>query len=189
MKTVGNDLIRHQLHENRKWYLALGVLLVLFGVVLLLALPFATLSVVFLFGLLMMVAGILHVWVAFWIFPGIIRWLWGLFAVLYFVAGYYAFTTPEQTAIVLTHLLAIFLIIAGIVRCVKAFLLRLWAGWGWVLLSGLLTGLVGVLILLSPDAPFWLLGLLLALDLMFQGLNYLSLAAAIKQIPPSSADR
>ncbi|MFZ0332390.1 MAG: HdeD family acid-resistance protein, partial [Acinetobacter bohemicus] len=24
MKTVGNDLVRHQLHENRKWYLGLG---------------------------------------------------------------------------------------------------------------------------------------------------------------------
>ena len=47
MKTVGNDLVRHQLHENRKWYLGLGILLVLFGFVLLAALPFATLSVVF----------------------------------------------------------------------------------------------------------------------------------------------
>ena len=26
MKTVGNDLVRHQLHENRKWYLGLGIL-------------------------------------------------------------------------------------------------------------------------------------------------------------------
>ena len=52
MKTVGNDLVRHQLHENRKWYLGLGILLVLFGFILLAALPFATLSVVFIFGVL-----------------------------------------------------------------------------------------------------------------------------------------
>ena len=39
MKTVGNDLVRHQLHENRKWYLGLGALLVLFGIVLLASLP------------------------------------------------------------------------------------------------------------------------------------------------------
>jgi len=49
MKTVGNDLVRHQLNENRKWYLGLGALLVLFGIVLLASLPFATLSIVFLF--------------------------------------------------------------------------------------------------------------------------------------------
>ncbi|MFW2124539.1 HdeD family acid-resistance protein, partial [Acinetobacter ursingii] len=37
MKTVGNDLIRNQLHADRKWYLLLGVLLVIFGLVLLAA--------------------------------------------------------------------------------------------------------------------------------------------------------
>ena len=58
MKTVGNDLIRNQLHADRKWYLLLGVLLVVFGLVLLAALPFATLSAVLLFGVLMM----LHLW-------------------------------------------------------------------------------------------------------------------------------
>ena len=44
MKTVGNDLVRNQLHADRKWYLLLGVLLVIFGLMLLAALPFATLS-------------------------------------------------------------------------------------------------------------------------------------------------
>ena len=60
MKTVGNDLIRNQLHADRKWYLLLGTLLVIFGLVLLAALPFATLSAVLLFGVLMMLGGILH---------------------------------------------------------------------------------------------------------------------------------
>lgn len=94
MKTVGNDLVRHQLHENRKWYLGLGILLVLFGFVLLAALPFATLSVVFIFGVLMMIGGVLHFIAAFKIFEGGFRWLWALFGMLYLVAGYYAFTTP-----------------------------------------------------------------------------------------------
>jgi uncharacterized membrane protein HdeD (DUF308 family) len=70
MKTVGNDLVRHQLHENRKWYLGLGILLVLFGFVLLATLPFATLSVVFIFGVLMMIGGVLHFIAAFKIFEG-----------------------------------------------------------------------------------------------------------------------
>ena len=39
MKTVGNDLFRHQLHENRKWYLGLGILLTVFEIVLLVSLP------------------------------------------------------------------------------------------------------------------------------------------------------
>jgi uncharacterized membrane protein HdeD (DUF308 family) len=42
------------------------------------------------------------------------------------------------------------------------------------------------MILTTPDAPFWVLGLFLAFDILFQGINYLTLAAAIKQIPPAS---
>lgn len=188
MKTVGNDLIRHQLHENRKWYLGIGILLVLFGILLLASLPFATLSVVFLFGILMMIGGILHFVAAFKIFRGGSRWLWALFGILYLVAGYYAFSTPVKTAIVLTNILAIFLIIAGVIRSVNAFILKPLIGWGWILLSGLLTLATGTIILMSPDAPFWVLGLFLAVDILFQGVNYLTLAAAIKRIPKSSAD-
>ena len=66
MKTVGND----QLHENRKWYLGLGALLVLFGIVLLTSLPFATLSIVFLFGVLMMIGGVVHLIAGIKIFDG-----------------------------------------------------------------------------------------------------------------------
>lgn len=87
MKTVGNDLVRHQLHENRKWYLALGILLTVFGFVLLAALPFATLSAVYLFGMLMMIGGVLHLIAAFKIFEGGYRWLWAAFAIFYLIAG------------------------------------------------------------------------------------------------------
>jgi uncharacterized membrane protein HdeD (DUF308 family) len=43
--------------------------------------------------------------------------------VLYLAAGYFAFTTPVITAVVLTSFLAIALIIAGIIRSVNAFIL------------------------------------------------------------------
>ncbi|TCB51855.1 HdeD family acid-resistance protein [Acinetobacter sp. ANC 4779] len=189
MKTVGNDLVRHQLHENRKWYLGLGILLILFGIVLLASLPFATLSVVFLFGVLMMIGGILHFIAAFKIFDGGYRWWWALFGLLYLTAGYYAFSTPVKTAIFLTNLLAIVLIVAGVIRVFSAMIFKAYRGWGWTLFSGILTLVTGIIILMSPDAPFWVLGLFLAVDILFQGINYLSLASYIKHdVPKSSAD-
>ncbi|MGE8540301.1 MAG: HdeD family acid-resistance protein [Acinetobacter sp.] len=189
MKTVGNDLVRSQLHQNRKWYIGLGILLTIFGIVLLASLPFATLSVVFIFGVLMMLGGILHFVAAFKIFDGGFRWLWALFGLLYLAAGYYAFTTPVKTAIVLTNLLAIVLIIAGVIRIFNAILFRALQGWGWTFFSGLLTLATGIIILKSPDAPFWVLGLFLAVDILFQGINYLTFASYIKkEVPPSSAD-
>ena len=189
MKTVGNDLVRHQLHENRKWYLALGAILIIFGIILFASLPFATLSVVFLFGVLMMIGGVAHLVAAFKIFEGGYRWLLVVFGLLYFVAGYYAFKTPVQTAIVLTNLLGILLVIAGIIRIFSSAVFRVFQGWGWTLFSGILTLATGIIILASPDAPFWVLGLFLAMDILFQGINYVSLASYIKhQLPKSSAD-
>lgn len=189
MRTVGNDLVRHQLHENRKWYLGLGILLIVFALVLFGSLAFATLSVVFLFGVLMMVGGIAHIIAAFKIFEGGYRWLLVIFGILYCVAGYYAFKTPVQTAVVLTHLLGILLVIAGIIRILSSAIFRVYQGWGWTLFSGILTLATGILILVTPDAPFWVLGMFLAIDILFQGINYVSLASYIKyQLPKSSAD-
>lgn len=189
MKTVGNDLVRHELHKNRKWYLSLGIVLVLFALVLFASLPFATLTIVFMFGVLMMVGGVFHLIAAFKMFDGIFRLLWALFGILYFVAGYYAFVTPASTAIVLTNLLAIFLIIAAVIRIINAVVFRVLQGWGWTLFSGILTLIAGIVILKSPDAPFWVLGLFLAVDILFQGVNYLKLASYIRrEVPKSSAD-
>ena len=44
-------------------------------------------------------------------------------------AGYYAFSTPVTTAVVLTSLLSIALIIAGAIRTVNAILLKPITGW------------------------------------------------------------
>lgn len=186
MKTVGNDLVRNQLHADRKWYLILGFVLIGFGLILFSSLPFATFSVVFLFGILMMVGGVLHLVAAISVFKGVSRWLWALFGVLYLMAGYYAFSTPVTTAVVLTSLLSIALIIAGAIRTVNAILLKPITGWGWTLFSGLLTLATGILILVSKDSPFWVLGMFLAIDILFQGINFLGLASAIKHLPSSS---
>ena len=53
-------------------------------------------------------------------------------------------STPVTTAVVLTSLLSIALIIAGVIRTINAFLLRPIAGWGWTLFSGLLTLATGI---------------------------------------------
>ena len=75
------------------------------------------------------------------------------------------------------------------IRLFNAFIFRAFQGWGWTLFSGILTLLTGIIILMSPEAPFWVLGLFLAVDILFQGINYLTLASYIKrEVPKSSAD-
>jgi len=46
-----------------------------------------------------------------------------------------------------------------------------------------------LIIMQTPDAPFWVFGLFLAMDILFQGINYLRLASYIRrEVPKSSAD-
>lgn len=105
MLTVGNDLVRHQLHQQRNKYLMIGGLLIAFAILLLGSLPFATFSMVVFFGLLLMLAAFLHMIAAFLFFEGGIRVLWLTFAIAYFVAGSIVFQHPWSTAQFLTQLL------------------------------------------------------------------------------------
>lgn len=187
MITVGNDIVRHQLHQQRKWYLLFGWLLLVFAGLLLLSLPFATLAVVAVFGGLMMLAAMLHAVAAFKFFDGGIRWTWLLFAVIYFIAGVLAFIHPWGTAMVLTDVVGLVLIAAGVLRILKGLLFRAFQGWAWILCSGVFTLVTGILVLIVPSSAFWLLGFCLALDLLFQGVNYLTLAEVIRGIPPGSS--
>lgn len=187
MKTVGNDLVRHQLHENRKWYIVLGIMLTILGIVMLGSLPLATMTAVLILGIVMIVGGIFTFFGAFKFFEGGYRWLWALSSVLYVIAGYYIWASPIEAAVVLTAILAIFLIIIGILRAIGALMYRI-QGWGWSLFSGLLSLAAGIIIFQTPDAPFWVLGLFLGIDILFQGINYLTLASFIRRdVPKSSA--
>ncbi len=186
MITVGNDLVRDNLHHDRKWFIILGILLIISSFALFSMLAIANIAVVYSFGILMMIGGVLQLFASLFLFKTDSRWFWALFSIFYFMAGYFAFTSPIQTAIALAVLLAIFMMFAGGARMAYATMLRAMPGWGWTFFSGLLTFLTGLLILITPDSPFWVLGMFLAVDVLFQGINYLAIANVIKKLPESS---
>ena len=98
-----------------------------------------------------------------------------------FMGGIIAFTNPLLAAGVLTLLLAISLIAAG--------LARLWIGWkhwshkgsGWIIVAALITLACGILIALRwPVNSVWVLGMFLAIDMIFQGWAAIALGFALK---------
>jgi uncharacterized membrane protein HdeD (DUF308 family) len=55
-------------------------------------------------------------------------------------------------------------------------------GWGWVLVSGIITALAGVVIALGwPVNSLWILGLFLACDLLLQGWSMLAFGLAVRR--------
>lgn len=181
MSTLPSSLIM-QIKASRPLLITFGILLIASGLLFVAFTGVATLTSVYLFGLLMIFAGILQAITSVSALTGGQRWLWLLFSLLYIFAGFFAFKAPLATASALTWLIAAFIIVGGLFRILSAFQLKAINGWGWVLFSGILLFITGLLIAINPTSPLWLLGLMLGLDLLFQGINLLILSLAIKKM-------
>lgn len=101
---------------------------------------------------------------------------------LYVLAGVFALANPVAGAAVLTLLLGGALIAMGALRLWIWYQNRAQQGWRWLALSGVLSLLTGLLIAMGwPENSLVILGVLLAIDLIFQGWGMLALGLALKR--------
>lgn len=166
------------------WFIALGVIVFLAGGLAAANLFAATVISVLFVGGMMIAGGILEIVHAF----GIKSWgsfiLWFLTGVLYTIAGILTFYNPLLATAILTLLIAISLIAAGVTRIWAGISQRHSRGWAWMVAAGILTLLVGLLIMLRwPVNSLWVLGIFLAVDLMFQGLAYITYGLGLRRHP------
>lgn len=163
------------------WFLALGIALLLLGVFAFANLLAATVASVFIVGVLMIIGAVAQIVEAFQVKRWSSFFYWLLGGVLYGIAGVVAFVNPVLAAAALTLVLAISLIISGILRLIVAFNLRPRSGWGWLMASGLITTLAGLIFAVGwPANTLWLLGIVLAVDLAFQGATAIGFGLALK---------
>ena len=104
-----------------------------------------------------------------------------LIGVLYSIVGFMIIeTTPVQGLILVTKLIAIFLIITGLFRIVAALALR-FQDWGWVLLNGAVTLLLGLIINRQlPEAALWVIGLFVGIEMIFNGWAWIMLSLGLR---------
>lgn len=178
--TPKDQLINH-LKQHRGLLIISGLLLTICGFIFIGSTTFATLTSVYLFGFLMIFSGIIQLIMSFKTLQGMQKLGGIIFGIAYLFAGILAFKSPLATATALTWVLALFLLIGGIARIINAFQMRSLSGWIWILISGILLFITGILILNNPTSPLWLLGLLLGLELFVRGINFLMLAFMIKR--------
>jgi len=178
--TLADALI--ELQARWGWFVGLGVVLLILGGLALAYVFAATLASVLFIGALMTIAGVgqlVHAWRIKQIHGFI---FWSVSGLFYLVAGLFAVFNPVQGASMLTLLLGAMLIGVGALRTWLWFNNRGQRGWGWLGISGVLTLLVGLLIAANwPGNSLWILGLLLALDLLFQGWSALLLGLVLRQ--------
>ncbi|MFB9951488.1 HdeD family acid-resistance protein [Rhizobium puerariae] len=163
------------------WFLALGILLLVFGIVAFANLFVATAASIFYIGMMMLIGGVAYLVHAFQVKGWDQVLFWSLSGILYTIAGLLAFWNPALTAVVLTFLMAVALMVAGIFRLWVGFRMRPMKGSGWIIAGGVVTVLAGLIIAAGwPVNSLWILGLFLAADLMIQGWTLIALALAAR---------
>jgi uncharacterized membrane protein HdeD (DUF308 family) len=179
-----SDMLKERVGELRSkwgWFVALGIVMLIVGVIALGNLLAATVATVYLVGIMMLIAGGVEIAHSFGVktWGGFFWWLLG--GLLYAIAGIIAFTNPLLASAVLTLLLAASLIAAGAARTWIGY--KHWShkGSGWIIAAGVLTVLVGILIAMRwPTNSLWVLGMFLAIDMIFQGWTSIALGLALK---------
>ena len=178
------NLHRTAFIQNWGRFFLLGIALVILGAIAIYASTMTTLiSVVFL-GTLLFIGGIMLILDAFmfwwkkWrgFFPLILSGL------LYAILGFMFINQPIIASASLTLFLGVFYLVIGIFRLAQAAFAPV-PNWGWVFFSGLVSLLLGALILSNwPQSALFIIGLFVGIDLVFVGWAYIMMALAARSL-------
>jgi len=187
--TMGNGDGLEGLKPKWGWLVALGIAFIVLGVIGLGMSAYLTMAGIFFFGWLLIIGGIFQIIETFQV-SGWKSVLWHVvLAVLYIIAGAIVLYDPVGSAVALTLFLGIAFIVTGIARSIMSFQLRPEPVWGWVLFSGIVSVILGLMILAKwPISSFWLIGLLIAVELIANGWSYLMIGLAAKSVRDKVAD-
>lgn len=180
----------HELDRFRQhwwWFLVLGIILVVGGVVSL-AYPFASsVGIVIVLGAVLIIGGLATVIGAFWAGKWSAFFLQVLVGILYVMAGMVIRDVPLESIALLTLFIAASFVVVGVFRIVVSLVER-FPQWGWALLNGIVTLIAGLIIYDSfPSSALWVIGLLVGLELLLNGWTWIMLSLALRNLPDEQA--
>lgn len=175
--------LTERLTLRRKELFWSGVALSVIGALALVFPVFSSISVELMFGWLLTLTGIIGVFGAFQIEgtgPFFGQLLLGLLNV---ALGLYLLTHPAAGLLTLTLMIAVLFMVDGAWQIGLSFDVKhLGGSWFWVLLSGIISIVAGLLIVTSlPNASLVMLGLLTGINFLSTGIAFMFLANHIEQ--------
>jgi uncharacterized membrane protein HdeD (DUF308 family) len=173
-----------QMKQHRGLMMVLGILLILGGIWAIGAPLASGMAVAFILGWLFVFGGIMEVIHGLQTREqvgtgGTIMTI--LLALVWVGAGMFILRNPFSGMVGLTLALAVVFVADGILRTFYAFELKPMKGWGWVLFSGVVGIVAGVIIggnLLAASAK--ILGLIAGIRFLFEGWSMVALSLALK---------
>ena len=181
-----SDLVR----QASTWSIVWGVLLIILGGLALASPLIAAVAVNVVISWLIVVAGVVHLIVAFHSHrAGSVIWRL-LVGLAYIFFGVYLITHPSIGVASLTLLLATLFLIEGILDIALYFQVRALQGAGWFLLDGIITLLLGLMIYLRwPSSSAWAIGTLVAASLIVSGVTRVMLSLAVRNVTDQVSPR
>lgn len=171
------------LRQASGWSILWGVLLIVFGIVAISSPLLAAVALNALIAWLIILAGVVHLVVAFHA-HGAGSLIWRLLVGLaYIFIGGYLLVHPLLGVASLTLLLASLFLIEGILDIVLYFNLRPARGAGWVLFDGLITLLLAVFIGMHwPSSSAWAIGTLVGVSMIMSGVARVMMSLAVRRL-------
>lgn len=175
--SLESDIKRHF-----TWSIVTGVITALLGLFLITFPLLAAAITTLVFGSILICVGIAQLIFAFHSHSVGKFLLQAISSVLYLVAGIALAFFPLAGVVALTVLVgALLLIYAGTVT-VTAFQLRPFDGWGWFLMDGIASFLMGALILGGwPSSSVWAIGTLVGVSVLMGGISRIMIATRMRR--------
>lgn len=159
-----------------------GIALIVLGGVAIVVPAVFSLAITVLIGILLLVGGAVRLW----------RCLRGgdsgshlwhvLAAALAVIAGILLLVNPAEGVLTLTVILIALFLAEGVSKGIAAIGMRPAPGWFWVLISGLVDIVLGVVLWLGlPGSALWAIGLLVGISLLFTGWTAVMLSGALRR--------
>jgi uncharacterized membrane protein HdeD (DUF308 family) len=159
--------------SGRGWFIALGVVLFILGLVALYNAIDASIVTTIIVGWLLVIAGIANIVGAF--MSGAGGWwrlLQGLLGILYIVVGFDIIADPLAGAIALTVVIGAFLIADGIFRIVASFMDRQ-SHMVWMIVLGIINILLGFWIWTNIPVSGIVIGVFVGIQLLVAGMAWI----------------
>jgi uncharacterized membrane protein HdeD (DUF308 family) len=162
-----------RLQERAGWFIAIGIVFIVIGLIALYNVVDATLITTIILGFLLLIGAVFNFVGAFsaggwgW---GILRFVIGL---LYVWAGYWLITEPKIGALTLTIVLAIIFVIAGIFRLIGA---AMDSRGRWLnVFAGVVDILLGIVLWTGWPSSAIAIGIFVGLELLIAGFTWIML--------------
>jgi uncharacterized membrane protein HdeD (DUF308 family) len=175
------DLDIKVVRERWGWFMALGILLIVLGMIAIGGPMASGVAVSLLVGWLLVISGVAHGIHAFqssgWR-GGLVQFLCGL---LYLGVGGMMITNPIAGLLALTVTVLVYFVVSGIFKIVLAVRVEHLPQRGWVTVSGILSLLLAIYLGSQfPTSALWVIGMLFGIEMIFSGWSFVMIAQAAR---------